>query len=173
MKSSGGKEAVTEALRQENEVDETGDGEDLQPDLQALASEDRQPAKTPLTAREKTEMAGHPPDSFNSLKGYVSYDIFKALTDRPFRFTTMSVVQEKVFGLLPELSEASARGAQPDPVAEDVDTEKRGNRSIATDLLIKAKTGTGKTLAFLVPAVQGRLQDIKQAEKEYLLQNPT
>jgi ATP-dependent RNA helicase MSS116 len=50
----------------------------------------------------------------------------------------MSPVQEAVLSLLP--------GVAQDP---------------GTDLLVKAKTGTGKTLAFLIPAIQTRLNDLE------------
>ncbi|KAG5638755.1 hypothetical protein H0H81_010377 [Sphagnurus paluster] len=59
----------------------------------------------------------------------------------------MSPVQAEVFPLLPQL-------ARPYNPQEPADGPPR-------DILVKAKTGTGKTLGFLVPAVEARLQSIE------------
>lgn len=133
----------------------------------------------PLSRQEKAELAAHPSDSFHSLKGYVEYDLYKALVDKPFKFEKMSSVQEAVLGLLPELAAPSARGAEKAEVSEDTITTledgstKRGHREISTDLLVKAKTGTGKTVAFLVPALEARVQDLIQEQKRFKAENPT
>jgi ATP-dependent RNA helicase MSS116 len=58
----------------------------------------------------------------------------------------MSPVQAEVLPLLPELA---------DPYDKDSPED-----SPPRDLLVKAKTGTGKTLAFLVPAIESRLKAI-------------
>lgn len=84
----------------------------------------------------------------------------------------MSVVQERVLGLLPELAAPSARGAPKAEVKEDTDVSARGQRAIATDLLVKAKTGTGKTVAFLVPALEARHRDLKEEARRYAEENP-
>ncbi|KAK2463817.1 hypothetical protein APHAL10511_004122 [Amanita phalloides] len=68
----------------------------------------------------------------------------------------MSPVQSKVFPLLPQL----AMVPQPNPDPSEPNP--------ARDLLVKAKTGTGKTLAFLVPAVEARLRAIEQHAKKTL-----
>ena len=61
----------------------------------------------------------------------------------------MSPVQAAVLPLLPGLS-------QPyDP-----------NTDQPRDLLVRAKTGTGKTLGFLIPAVEARIRALKQHGKE-------
>jgi ATP-dependent RNA helicase MSS116 len=65
--------------------------------------------------------------------------------DKPFGYTTMSPVQDAVLSLLPGVAEGPG-----------------------TDLLVKAKTGTGKTLAFLIPAIQTRFNDL-EAHSERLL----
>ncbi|KAI0040350.1 DEAD-domain-containing protein [Auriscalpium vulgare] len=63
----------------------------------------------------------------------------------------MTPVQDAVLSLLPEL-------AYPhDPSAKQT-----------RDLLVKAKTGTGKTVAFLVPAIEARLNAIEAAGKKAL-----
>lgn len=131
-----------------------------------------------MTRQEKAELAAHPSDSFHSLKGYVEYDIYKALVEKPFNFEKMSTVQEAVLGLLPELVAPSARGAEKAEIPEDTVTvnedgsPRRGYREMSTDLLVKAKTGTGKTLAFLIPALEARVQDLVQEHKRYKAANP-
>ena len=52
----------------------------------------------------------------------------------------MSIVQAQIFPLLPDLVLPT---------------------STQRDLLVKAKTGTGKTMAFLVPAIEARVNEIK------------
>ena len=142
------------------------------------ASVEDEPEK-PLTRQEKAELAAHPSDSFHSLKGYIEYDLYKALVDKPFNFEKMSAVQEAVLGLMPELTDASARGAEKAKVSEDTVTKledgitRRGHRELSTDLLVKAKTGTGKTVAFLVPALEARVQDMIQEQKDFKAANPT
>ncbi|UZJ55278.1 hypothetical protein CBS101457_004598 [Exobasidium rhododendri] len=90
-------------------------------------------------------------NTFASLKPHISYPTYKALTGKPFGYSEMSTVQERVLHLLPELSDPSNA-----PMSDG-----QGGR----DLLVKAKTGTGKTLAFLVPAVERRVRAIHQAER--------
>ncbi|KAG8896527.1 hypothetical protein FRB99_008855, partial [Tulasnella sp. 403] len=66
----------------------------------------------------------------------------------------MSPVQAEVLALLPQLAE---------PYREDsTDASKAPPR----DLLVKAKTGTGKTLAFLVPATEMRLKVLKDVGQQ-------
>lgn len=81
---------------------------------------------------------------FDSLKDKISYKTLKAITVKPMQFTHMSPVQEAVLSLLPEIA------APPKESEEGKDDPPR-------DLLVRAKTGTGKTLAFLVPAIEARL----------------
>ena len=75
---------------------------------------------------------------------------------RPFKLTHMSPVQAEVFRLLPQL-------ADPNPEASD--DRPRPPR----DLLVRAKTGTGKTLAFLVPAIESRLRSIEEHVKQAVI----
>lgn len=87
--------------------------------------------------------AGNPEDDprkFASLKNKIDPDLLKALTGRPFRLTDMTAVQERVLNKLPELA--------------TTDRE---------DLLVKAKTGTGKTIAFLSPAICARDAQLDKA----------
>lgn len=83
---------------------------------------------------------------FSELQGKVSAKTLKAITVTPMKHTHMTPVQEAVLGMLPELSEPY------DP--EEVDVPPR-------DLMVKAKTGTGKTLAFLVPAIESRIKSLE------------
>jgi len=92
---------------------------------------------------------------FSSLKGSVSYDTLKALTAKPFNLTRMSPVQAEVLPLLSQLTQPYSA----DPPAD-------GSPSPPRDLLVKARTGTGKTLAFLVPAVEARLKSIEAFAKQ-------
>lgn len=96
---------------------------------------------------------------FASLQGKVSNDTLKALTVKPFNLKHMSPVQSEVLPLLPQIAEPYSA----DPPAD-------GSPRPPRDLLVKARTGTGKTLAFLVPAVEARLKAIdayaKQAVKD-------
>jgi hypothetical protein len=100
---------------------------------------------------------------FTSLKGKVDYDILKALTVRPFQLTAMSEVQKRVLAMMPELAggkpKRTASGEegeapeveellQVNAVGQKVSTAARGKH----DLLVKAKTGTGKTIVRLCPA---------------------
>ncbi|KAF8340912.1 P-loop containing nucleoside triphosphate hydrolase protein [Amanita rubescens] len=64
----------------------------------------------------------------------------------------MSHVQSKVLPLLPKLA---------DPFNPDDPEADSSSSSSPRDLLVKAKTGTGKTLAFLVPAIEKRLRSIE------------
>ncbi|GJE86583.1 DEAD/DEAH box helicase [Phanerochaete sordida] len=88
---------------------------------------------------------------FESLAGKISRDTLNAIT-RIFKLETMSPVQAAVLPLLPEIAEPY----QPD-------------HEHARDLLVKAKTGTGKTLGFLIPAVEARMKALDAAGKQAVL----
>ncbi|KAI0634871.1 P-loop containing nucleoside triphosphate hydrolase protein [Trametes polyzona] len=114
----------------------------------------------PLDAEPKGEAGEATPSPhadqprFDSLEDVISRPLLKALTQGPFTLTHMSPVQAAVLPLLPKL-------LQP----FDAD-ETKGPR----DLLVKARTGTGKTLAFLIPAVEARLRRLKE-HGEHVAQN--
>ncbi|KAG8993002.1 hypothetical protein FRB94_011147 [Tulasnella sp. JGI-2019a] len=72
---------------------------------------------------------------------------YKAITQTPFKHVDMSPVQDAVLSLLPQLAEPH----------KDTDNAEQRQR----DLLVRAKTGTGKTLAFLVPAIEARLKTLQ------------
>ncbi|KAJ6608208.1 P-loop containing nucleoside triphosphate hydrolase protein [Mycena sp. CBHHK59/15] len=89
---------------------------------------------------------------FSSLKGKISKQTLDAIMVKPFKLETMSAVQAQVLPMLPDLAE---------PYSAETESNVR-------DLLVRAKTGTGKTLAFLVPAIEARTKVIDQ----FMLENP-
>lgn len=108
------------------------------------ASSDRSGSRKPVT--ESTP--------FTSLKGKINHNTLKALTFKPFQLTAMSEVQKRVLALMPELAggkpkasaEAEEQGdgeiERTNALGQKVSTAARGKH----DLLVKAKTGTGKTI---------------------------
>ncbi|KAF8632171.1 hypothetical protein AX17_004912 [Amanita inopinata Kibby_2008] len=113
-------------------------------------------------SNESADTSGSLASSFLSLESSIHPLTLKAITQKPFNHTNMSPVQSKVLPLLPGL-------AKP----YDSSSSKSGNRSESEqdsprDLLVKAKTGTGKTLAFLVPSIEARLLSIQQQAKKAL-----
>ncbi|KAF7338780.1 hypothetical protein MSAN_02200500 [Mycena sanguinolenta] len=83
--------------------------------------------------------------SFQTLQGKVTKATLDAITVKPYRLQNMSMVQAEVLPLLPALAE---------PFQADSENVR--------DLLVRAKTGTGKTLAFLVPAIEARVKSIEE-----------
>jgi len=86
--------------------------------------------------------------AFGGLKTKVNPDTLRAITSKPLNHTHMSPVQAAVLPLLPELARPHGKDESDGP---------------PRDLLVKAKTGTGKTLAFLVPAIEARIKAIDKA----------
>lgn len=99
------------------------------------------PALEDIDVVEETDSVGEDQPAFSTLEGRVSQDTLNAVTGNPFRLTNMSPVQAAVLPLLPEL----ARPYDP-----------KDTSGPARDLLVKARTGTGKTLGFLIPALEAR-----------------
>jgi len=103
------------------------------------------------------------PVPFSSLKGRMSANTLKAVTFKPFNLEAMSEVQKRVLSLMPEL--AGGRTG-PELIAKETpeETEARKAREAGgrQDLLVKAKTGTGKTIAFLIPAIDARLHTMDE-----------
>lgn len=87
--------------------------------------------------------------SFRDLEGRVGNKVLQALVGKPFGYDRMSDVQERVLGLLPGVADGGSAAERP-AMADGA----------GRDMLVKAKTGTGKTLAFLIPAVQRRINNI-------------
>ena len=120
-----------------------------------------------LKHQTKVASSSTPPDPlalpFSTLKSGIHANTYKALTAEPFKLTTMSHVQSKVLPLLPKL--ATPYDAN-DAVNSNNDNNNRNGARPPRDLLVKAKTGTGKTLAFLVPAVEARLRALDDYAKK-------
>ncbi|KAI0305250.1 P-loop containing nucleoside triphosphate hydrolase protein [Multifurca ochricompacta] len=106
------------------------------------------------TVSESTEAVSQP--AFATLRTKVTPDTLRAITTKPFNHVHMSSVQAAVLPLLPELARPYNSDESPGP---------------PRDLLVKAKTGTGKTLAFLVPAIETRLKAIDKAGLDALEKN--
>jgi ATP-dependent RNA helicase MSS116 len=84
----------------------------------------------------------------------------------------MTSVQDAVLSLLPRLSSSpSPIPFFPDTTAVTSDTTSPIQQ--AQDILVRAKTGTGKTLAFLIPALEGRLNALESYARQFALENPT
>ncbi|KAF9057209.1 P-loop containing nucleoside triphosphate hydrolase protein [Panaeolus papilionaceus] len=103
-----------------------------------------------LPELEEEAVPKDPSTSFQNLKGVISDRTLRAITIAPFHHTHMSSVQHEILPMLPDLS-------------NPFDPE---NPDAVRDLLVKAKTGTGKTLAFLVPAIEARIRDIETNAKQ-------
>jgi ATP-dependent RNA helicase MSS116 len=124
----------------------------------ALASQKTEPQESHDTeisesdkASESSNAVSQPP--FTTLRTKLAPDTLRAITDSPFTHTHMSPVQAAVLPLLPELARPYNEDGPP------------------RDLLVKAKTGTGKTLAFLVPAIEARIKAIEKAGVDALEKN--
>ncbi|KAI1798028.1 DEAD-domain-containing protein [Ganoderma leucocontextum] len=88
---------------------------------------------------------------FATLKDALHPRTLSSLTAHPFNLVHMSSVQAAVLPLLPNLVRRHDAD-EKDPVPRD--------------LMVKARTGTGKTLAFLVPAVEARLNALEAHAKQ-------
>ncbi|PCH44860.1 DEAD-domain-containing protein [Wolfiporia cocos MD-104 SS10] len=111
---------------------------------------------TPKAPKAKPPVPNADQPEFSTLKGSISYDTLKAITVRPFQLKHMTSVQAAVLPLLPAIAEPY----DPEAAAES------GTAPPPRDLLVRAKTGTGKTLAFLVPAVEARLKAVEASGKQ-------
>lgn len=87
---------------------------------------------------------------FSMLKRRVNHDSLKALRQRPFNFEYMSEVQERVLSLMPDLvgfEERPPHGmSKAEWEAQKPEEERNLPPPTKKDLLVKAKTGTGKTV---------------------------
>ncbi|KAF9484826.1 DEAD-domain-containing protein [Pholiota conissans] len=106
------------------------------------AARARIPATVFAGEEEETTPKSDKPHAFSTVSDKLHPHTMKAI-----KHTHMSIVQSRIFPLLPHLAEPH------DPEAE-IDASR------PRDLLVKAKTGTGKTMAFLVPAIEARLKAI-------------
>jgi ATP-dependent RNA helicase MSS116 len=96
---------------------------------------------------------------FSSIKDLISPETYEAITYKPHQLKNMTPVQAAVLQLIPQLTQHHTE-LQPGP----------DGRLPPRDLMVRAKTGTGKTLAFLVPAIEARLAAIERAKKQALEQ---
>ena len=80
------------------------------------------------------------------MEGALSKETLRAVTHSPYKFTHMSSVQAAVFDYLPRISDPY------DPKAPDE------SELPPRDLLVRARTGTGKTAAFVIPAIEQRVK---------------
>lgn len=134
------------------------DGEELQEEEEAAPARDDEVAK------------------FSSLKNVLHPRTYQALTGSPFNYDSMSDVQAAVLRQLSDVVtpvrgsafHPSVQIGDRDAVSEEVAEQYRQSAEKSpTDLLVKAKTGTGKTLAFLVPALETRVKAIEAAENGF------
>jgi ATP-dependent RNA helicase MSS116, mitochondrial len=97
---------------------------------------------TDAPAINQLDEVPNPGTPFETLRGVIDDNTLRAI-----KHTHMSPVQARIFPLLPDL-------ALPyDPTLPATKDKPR-------DLLVKAKTGTGKTMGFLLPAIEARLKTI-------------
>lgn len=110
------------------------------------------------TAAASTEL---PVDkTYQSIKAALHAPVYRAVTEKPFKYETMTDVQAAVMSRLPRLSASPELSEEGDAVEH------------AQDLLVRAKTGTGKTLGFLIPALEGRLRSLENFLATYKEENP-
>ncbi|KAK4700708.1 hypothetical protein P7C70_g5535, partial [Phenoliferia sp. Uapishka_3] len=126
------------------------------------------PRELPTSADAATPTLDKPVSeakTYLSIQNALHPQVYKAVTDRPFRYSTMTDVQAAVLSELPRLS--SSPSEIPYASLTSIDAIDQ-----AQDLLVRAKTGTGKTLAFLIPALEGRLRSLESFLTQYRLENP-
>jgi len=95
--------------------------------------------------------------TFESMEGILSKETLGAVTQSPYQFTHMTSVQAAVFDYLPHIS---------DPYSPDASSD--GSEPPPRDLLVKAKTGTGKTAAFVIPAIEQRVKILEAVGEQAL-----
>jgi ATP-dependent RNA helicase MSS116 len=91
---------------------------------------------------------------FERFKHKLSVPTYEAITVKPFRHTHATPVQASVLDLLPDLAKPYAEG-------EDMTDRK--------DILALSSRGTGKSLAFLVPAIEARQRALTLHAKNEVL----
>ncbi|EIW76997.1 DEAD-domain-containing protein [Coniophora puteana RWD-64-598 SS2] len=134
-----------------------------------------------LPVLSKEELLAEEKPTFRSLKGRLSYPTLKALTVKPFALEHMTPIQDAVLSLLPGLVRSPKLTQPQDKDAVEVeDSEEEMERQLtpsahnhsdsdndgACDILARAKTGTGKTFAFVIPAIEHRLNAIEHHAKQ-------
>lgn len=108
---------------------------------------------------------------YSTVENSISKGTYDAIT-KDFKYSQMSEVQAAVLDKIDDLLR-STRGIQSLPsveVGKDISEQElasieSGSDEGPLDLLAKARTGTGKTLAFLIPALDARVKAIAAASK--------
>lgn len=106
-------------------------------DLEEEAEEDPESGADDFAAEKRTP--------FSTVEQVMHPNTYRAITKTSYKHIDMSPVQDAVLSLLPEI-------AEPYQEAKKLASSR--------DLLVRAKTGTGKTLAFLVPAIEARIKTL-------------
>ncbi|BGP19700.1 hypothetical protein JCM10213_001878 [Rhodosporidiobolus nylandii] len=125
--------------------------------LRDAATETPSDVAGPPAAEDK---AARPARTYESIKSALHVPVYRAVTEKPFRYETMTDVQAAVLSLLPDLAATPRAGDVPAEIKQ------------AQDLLVRAKTGTGKTLGFLIPALEGRLRSLESFLADFKRDNP-
>ncbi|KAH7882425.1 P-loop containing nucleoside triphosphate hydrolase protein [Phlebopus sp. FC_14] len=109
------------------------------------------------------------PKTWRSLRGRISRDTIKALTEGPLKLTVMTPVQSRVISLLPDLVQPwDPKGFVPPVIYEphpSGSTSPAEHSQSPRDLLVRARTGTGKCFTFLITAIESRLKYIEHHTK--------
>ncbi|GAA5865755.1 hypothetical protein JCM1840_003248 [Sporobolomyces johnsonii] len=100
------------------------------------------------------------PKTYSAIQQNLHAPVYRAITQKPFNYETMTDVQAAVLSRLPQLAASPVRSDTPSEI------------QAAQDILVRAKTGTGKTLGFLIPALEGRLRALEDFLVTYKLENP-
>lgn len=100
------------------------------------------PNKGPEITTSSSSLNDDEPPLFETLRGVINDKTLNAI-----KHTHMSPVQAQIFPLLPDFV-----------LPYNPATPRSVNKP--KDLLVKAKTGTGKTMGFLVPAIEARVKAI-------------
>lgn len=93
---------------------------------------------------------------FSEIEDLITPETYEAITVKPHKLTTMTSVQAAVLPMIPQLTKHCS------------ELDKVDGKLPPRDLLVRAKTGTGKTLAFLVPAIEARIAAIERVKQEAL-----
>ncbi|KAG9311740.1 P-loop containing nucleoside triphosphate hydrolase protein [Chiua virens] len=107
--------------------------------------------------------------SFKYLECLIDNDTFMALTVHSLQLHKMTPVQERVMALLPCLVRPwDPEGIVPLTVPTHIPSNLKPpvvDCSFPRDILVRAKTGTGKTFAYLIPAIVSRLNHVQHRAK--------
>jgi len=119
-------------------VNEEGQREELQDDMAQLPEYDHGQEGNVYVSKAETEVkqeegSAYQPVRWLDYKGKIDNGFLLSMRN-VFRFTHLTEVQDRILSLMP----------------------------IQKDILVRSKTGTGKTLGFLIPAVQRHLDHMRE-----------